>query len=209
MDFVPIMLNVSDVRVVVFGGGEAAFKKVRNLAQHCRQISVVSSEFHPEFKALNADFIKTEITDAGIVEKHARKGDMAIIATDDGALNTALAARCRDLGILYNRIDDDSSPFIFPASFETGGVVVSVSTLGKSPSFARYLSEQLKVQVSGYIKALPVIETLRIETREKDFHLRSEYFWKLLHEKDFWKFIDEGDEKGAYSFGVRYRGNFW
>ena len=32
MDFVPIMLNVSDVRVVVFGGGEAAFKKVRNLS---------------------------------------------------------------------------------------------------------------------------------------------------------------------------------
>ena len=209
MDFVPIMLNVSDVRVVVFGGGEAAFKKVRNLAQHCRQISVVSSEFHPEFEGLNADLIRAEITDAGAVEKHVRKGDMAIIATDDRTLNTELAARCRDLGILYNRIDDDSSTFIFPASFEIGGAVVSVSTLGKSPSFARYLSEQLKVQVSGYIKALPVIETLRIETREKDFHLRSKYFWKLLHEKDFWKFINEGDEKGAYRFGVRYRGNFW
>ena len=209
MDFVPIMLNVSGIRVVVFGGGEAAFKKVRNLAQHCRQISVVSSEFHPEFEALNAVLIRTEIADAGVVEKHVGKGDMAIIATDDRTLNTELAARCRDLGILYNRIDDDSSPFIFPASFEIEGAVVSVSTLGKSPSFARYLSEQLKVQVSGYVKALPVIETLRSETMEKDFHLRSEYFWKLLHEKDFWKFIDEGDDKGAYDFGARYQRKFW
>ncbi len=203
MDFVPVMLNVSDRKIIVIGGGEAAYKKVRNLAEHCSNITIIASEFQESFSDFNAEKVKMHITNVNQLESYLKGDVIVIIATDDQTLNTDLSVMCNKLGIMYNRIDDNTSPFIFPASFELDGIIVSVSTLGKSPSFARYLKERLKDNVRVYSGALPVLQRLRKETRIQDFHKRSKYFWDLLQNDDFWERINSGKFDDAFDLGLR------
>ncbi len=70
---------------------------------------------------------------------------LAIAATDDAAVNAAVAAAARERGILVNVVDDGArSDFIFPAIVDRSPLVVAVGTAGSSPTLARRVRAQIE-----------------------------------------------------------------
>ena len=134
MNFVPIMLSVSGKRVIVIGGGEAAYKKVRNLVPHCSDIVIISDAFDSRLSEFPVEKLRLHIDDVEQLDSFLIHENIVIIATDDPLLNGKIASVCKARDILFNRVDDDRSPFIFPASFEYKGVAVSVLPLHASLS---------------------------------------------------------------------------
>lgn len=202
MNYIPIMINVSDRRVVIIGGGNAAYKKVKNLLNHDRNITVIASDFDPKFSDFQVEKIKMRIQDPGQVDDFLKGDNIVIIATDDPHLNQTLEDVCKRRHLLYNRVDDARSPFIFPASFESNGVIISVSTMGRAPSLTRYIRDKTQERIRELPMALPVVEKLRNDCNIPGMREKAAYFRKLFDDAEFWEHISNGRTEEAYALGM-------
>lgn len=202
LDYIPIMLNVSDRKVVIIGGGDAAYKKVKNLLNHGRNITVIASDFDSRFAALEIEKIRAHIHDPGQVDELLQGGNIVIIATDDPDLNGSLEEVCKKRNLLYNRVDEVKSPFIFPASFESNGVIVSVSTLGRTPSLTRFIRDRIREELGDLPLSLPVVEKLRNDCGISGLKQRAKFFRKLLETAEFWQLISHNRAEEAYALGM-------
>lgn len=199
--YLPIMLNTSESRVVIIGGGEAAYKKAVTIAPFCDTIVAIADEFVPDFSKLNIELVKLRVERVEQLDGYLRRENIVIIATDNQKLSDQIARECALRGILFNRVDDNRSLFIFPAVFECKGVVLSISTCGRSPALSKFIRDKLKDEVEQYSKALPVVERLRWII--KNMEMRANYFEDLFHDKEFWRLISENKFEEAYQYGLK------
>lgn len=208
MDYLPVMLNVSHRRAIIIGGGDAAYKKVRNLLNHGVKVTVIASEFDSRITPLNVDKIRMGIHDPVEVSKYLEENNIVIIATDNSELNRSLEVMCVEKNFLYNRVDEASSPFIFPASFETDGVIISVSTVGRTPSLTRFIRDQLKERVKDLTPSLPVVERLRNDCTIPDLKQKAYFFSELFKLPEFWILIRQEKTEEAYELGLKLSAEF-
>jgi uroporphyrin-III C-methyltransferase/precorrin-2 dehydrogenase/sirohydrochlorin ferrochelatase len=93
-----------------------------------------------------------------------RPGDLAgaflaVIATDDPAVNACVRAEARQGGVLVNAAwDGREADFSVPAVVRRGDLTVTVSTGGKSPTLAAHLKRQLESQLAPELAS--VVEIL-------------------------------------------------
>jgi len=132
---------------VVVGGGPVAALKAETLLHSGVRVTVVAPELCPRL---------TELTLLGAVRHEARRfqaGDLlgaeiAIAATDDVAVNEAVALAARSLRIPVNVADDPSrSSFIMPSVVDRPPVQIAISTAGASPVLARKLRMLIETAV--------------------------------------------------------------
>ena len=134
MNCFPMMIPLEGKRVVLVGGGNVALRKAEKLRLFGAKIAVCAPVVLPALAAL-AD------------EKHARyQKDLrfgaafVVAATDDRALNAAVAEDCNRLGIPVNSVDAPAEcSFYFPAVITEGNVTGAVSTGGAAPALAAAL----------------------------------------------------------------------
>jgi precorrin-2 dehydrogenase / sirohydrochlorin ferrochelatase len=140
----PVSLSVEGRDCLVVGGGQVAARKARELARCGALVQVVAPSVAPEL-----------MRQAGvrIDERSYRKEDvggrwLVVAATDDRAVNRAVAADAEAAGVWVNAVDDpEVCSFTAPALLRQGPVVVAVSTGGRSPAMAGWLRDRLAEQV--------------------------------------------------------------
>jgi precorrin-2 dehydrogenase/sirohydrochlorin ferrochelatase len=70
---------------------------------------------------------------------------LVIAATNDAAVNEAVARACRKRGILVNAATSpDEGTFVVPSVVERGDLLIAISTCGDSPALARKVREDLE-----------------------------------------------------------------
>ena len=144
MRYYPVFLDVQDKEVVVVGGGEVARQKLTGLQEAGARVTVISPELIPEVQQL--------VHDGRImhVDREYRDGDMegyflAFVATDDGAINKAVADEARSKRVWINAVDDvPNCDFIMPGVVRRGELVLAISTSGLSPAMARKVREDIE-----------------------------------------------------------------
>ena len=144
MDFLPIFLNMRDRLAVVVGGGAIAARKTELLLQAGAAVRVVAPVLAAELAALrNAGRIehRSELFTPAALESAV----VVIAATDQRAVNAAVAAAAKARGIPVNAVDDlEHSSFILPAIVDRSPIVVAVGTSGNSPVLARMVRERIE-----------------------------------------------------------------
>ena len=139
----PVVLDLTGRPCLVVGGGAIAERKVSALVEADARVTVVSPSLTPALLRL-----ATEAPLRWRPREYAA-GDAAgyvlvMVATDDRAVNAAVAAECRERGISVNCADDPARcDFILPSVLRRGAVTVAVSTGGASPTMARLVREEL------------------------------------------------------------------
>ncbi len=122
----PVGLRLSGRRVVVVGGGPVAPRRVAGLREAGAAITVVSPHVTPALEAL---------VGPGAVTWHPRRyaeGDLtgawyAVAATDDPAVNAAVAAEAERARVFCARADDRAASSVWtPAVGRQGDLVVGV-----------------------------------------------------------------------------------
>ena len=202
------MLNLRGRRVVVFGGGKVAERRVAKLLSAGAEVKVVSMSFSPKLRKLggkNLRLIQAELSEANIAQ-HMRGALLVFAATDKTKLNEAIAAQARSEGRLVNR-SDAVADFTVPASFEVDDVIIAVSTQGKSPAVAKIIKRRLK-------KALTQEDILLVELQE---FLREALKRRIAEQKDrkrmlriiarderILEMLRKGDLEGAKALGLKY-----
>ena len=86
-----------------------------------------------------------------------------MVATDDGAVNAAVAAEGKRRGVWVNAADDtENCDFILPAVIRKGNITLAASTSGTSPALARRLREELEAYLT---EDMPALAELLAEVR--------------------------------------------
>ncbi|WP_299442483.1 siroheme synthase CysG [uncultured Rhodospira sp.] len=150
----PIFLDLTQSRVVVAGGGEAALAKLRLLFKTQAAITVFAADpaadiarwaaagrLRLEHRAIRAEDI------AGAVLAYAATGEV-----DEDARVAGLA---RAQGVLVNVVDDlVASQFITPAIVDRTPITIAIGTEGAAPVLARTLKGELEKRLESGVSAL-------------------------------------------------------
>jgi uroporphyrin-III C-methyltransferase / precorrin-2 dehydrogenase / sirohydrochlorin ferrochelatase len=132
---------------VVVGGGAIAASKVETLLRSGVRVTVVAPDLCARL---------TELTTLGAIRHEPRRfqpgdvmgAEIAIAATDDAAVNEAVASAARSQRIPVNVADDAArSTFIMPALVDRAPVQIAISTGGASPLLARKLRAIIETAV--------------------------------------------------------------
>ncbi len=139
----PVFLDLTNVRVLLVGGGAVAERKLAGLAAAGAQVTVVAPVV-TEGVVRMAAHVRRRPYAAGDCGGH----QLVIAATDDPAVNAAVAAEARAAGVWVNSADDPANcTFTLPAVVRRGPVVAAVGTGGASPALASYLRDRIAVEV--------------------------------------------------------------
>lgn len=199
MAYYPINLNISGRSCAVLGGGKVAERKTVALLKAGAAVTVISPELTPGLVML---------ADARRIVHMARSyktGCLAgffiiICATDNRLINEQAAREARDQGALVNVVDDPAQGnFSVPAHIARGDLMITVSTGGKSPVFARRLREELSATYGEeYGVYLELIAKVRDEIKEKLPTFRErEGFWREAISQDVLSLLRNGKIKEA------------
>lgn len=143
--YYPVHLNVKGKTCLVVGGGKVGLRKARTLVKSGARVKLLSprlADKMPRDMAEKVTWISTPYT-----SDHIRGIILVFAATDQKKLNRQIATDARDKGILCNIADDpDASDFILPAIVHRGDLIITVSTSGSSPAFAKKLRQDLEAQ---------------------------------------------------------------
>jgi precorrin-2 dehydrogenase/sirohydrochlorin ferrochelatase len=181
MGYYPISLDLVGRPCLVVGGGAIAERKIAGLVEAGARVTVVSPSLTPALLRL-----ATEAPLRWRPREYAQ-GDAAgftlvMVATDDRAVNAAVAAECRERGIWVNCADDPARcDFLLPSVLRRGAVTVAVSTGGQSPTMARLVREELDALLPRDVAALTdVVASVRSALSEDGVSVGAERWRQAL-----------------------------
>jgi len=179
----PLFADLHDRPVLVVGGGVVAERKVQALREAGARIHIQAPALTPALQALaDAGRIGWE---PGTFRAGALDGVWLVIAaTDDAAVNRAVADAASRRRVLANVVDDAVlSSFHVPAVVQRGELQIAVSSGGGAPMVARHLRRQLETWLDdswGALTALLARERRRIRARFPEPAARRRFFEQLL-----------------------------
>jgi uroporphyrin-III C-methyltransferase / precorrin-2 dehydrogenase / sirohydrochlorin ferrochelatase len=183
MRYFPLFLDLSRKPVLLVGGGDVAARKFALLGDAGALVTVVAPALGSE---LAAALGRGELTH--VAREFASldiEGQWLIVAaTDDRAVNAAVAAAANAARIPCNVVDDrELSSFIMPAIIDRSPVQIAVSTGGTSPVLARLIRERLETLLDGSLGTLADFAERwrdRIKTKFADLGARRRFLsWML------------------------------
>ena len=175
MRYYPVNLDILNRKCLIVGGGSVGTRKVLTLLDCGAIVTVVSPDATEKL---------LELADNGSIRREKRSylasdldGMFLVIgATDDEELNRQISADAEKLNMLCNIADrPEVCNFILPAIVNRGDLVISISTSGKSPAFAKKLRKELEkqfgVEYSEFLRLMGAIrEKLLSEKHEPEAH---------------------------------------
>ncbi|WP_336024716.1 precorrin-2 dehydrogenase/sirohydrochlorin ferrochelatase family protein [Halobellus salinisoli] len=238
---IPLYHDFTDETVLVFGGGAVGARKARRFAAEARVV-VISPDFgdhdfgngennfgngesdarerglgDERGGAPNAEIeLVRACPDADSVDEWIERVEPALVvaATDDEAVNEAVAAAGRERGLLVNRADSSAvqtadettaresdteaeakaRDVVVPATVADGDVRVAVSTGGRSPALAKYLRERIEAEIEGAEEMAALTAELRAELRESELDpsARRDAIRAVVRDPLVWKTLRTG-----------------
>ena len=130
MSGVPILVEASDLRVLVVGGGAVATRKAKQLSQAGATVRIVAPTITDELEAL---VIERGLVVARRAYECEDIGDahLIIAATDDRVVNASIARDAEGANRLLNAADhSDDGNFAMMAAHRRGPLTIGVSAGG-------------------------------------------------------------------------------
>lgn len=197
---IPLVHDFDGETVLVAGGGPVGARKARRFAREA-SVLVVS----PSFEASDyggGQRVRARI-DPGSADDWVERAQPALVvaATDDEAVNDALATAARDRGRLVNRADQsgtrDAGSVVVPATIRDDPVVLSLSTGGTSPALSRYLRTRIEPELDGAGAMAELSGQLRETLRARGVppETRREAVRAVVRSREVWTALDSGRSK--------------
>ncbi|WP_282178730.1 precorrin-2 dehydrogenase/sirohydrochlorin ferrochelatase family protein [Maribacter stanieri] len=139
----PVFLKVSNLHILIVGGGNVALEKLTFLLKSSpnAQVEMVAPMFREETVELANKFnIKMNVADYDV--SYLKGKNIAIATTDNVPVNEQVYHDCRERQILVNVADNPPYCDFYMGGIVTkGNVKVAISTNGKSPTTAKRLRQ--------------------------------------------------------------------
>ena len=197
---IPLFVDCSQRRIVIFGGGDVAARKAAYFAG-VAYVTVVSRSFQQKILDLpvfhKESDVRSESDDA--LEAMLEWAFLVIGALSDTAQNNRIGRLCRKRGILFNNADGEPGDVILPSV--TGGInyTLAISTHGSSPAISRFIREHLEAEFPALDQMISLQQRLRTELKraEPDQAKRDALIWQVLEDPSVWTALS-ADPEGAW-----------
>lgn len=122
--FLPVSIDISGKKILVIGGGNSAFKKIRILQKYTSNIEVLAKDIiedilHTNHKCTIKEYDKSDL-----------KGFILVYScTNNEELDKQIVSDANETGVLINIHDNPSlCQFVSPAIYKYGNISVAVSS---------------------------------------------------------------------------------
>ncbi len=201
------MLDLSGREVVIFGGGEVGERKALFFCDYA-DVKLISKDFTPLLYSLSEEgkieLIKKDLNEKEI-SHYLKTAFIVIPATNNKALNKRISTLAKQSGKLVDRVDDIGD-IIVPSVIKRGDVVISISTLGKSPAISKYLRKKLEQIITPDYDSMSRLQNeIRemLKSKVKEQKKRKEILWNIINDDNVWQAISESYEK-AYKVALKH-----
>jgi len=177
---IPLMIDTTSMRVLVFGNGLVGMRKSAYFQGKCAEVA---------FSLRN---------DPRVLEVQIAPYDIIIAATNDAEFNRRVCTIARNSGKWYNSANEPGN-FLIPATVTAGDVTIAVSTSGKSPALAVFLRDSLSREYPSLEKMIELQDEIRRELKDMipEQSSRAEILRSVLDSSEIWKALDENDMEKA------------
>ncbi len=125
--YFPLFVDLTGRKVVVYGGGAVASRRVGTLSRFGADLTVIAPEISQAIRSVPGVRCREEAFDRSAMPE----ADLVLAATGDAAVNHAIVQLCRDRGIPVNNASDQREcDFQFPAVAIRGPLVAGINAGG-------------------------------------------------------------------------------
>lgn len=165
-DLIPLLHDFRDETVLVFGGGAVGSRRAGQFG--AARVIVVSPTFADRIPG-DADLVRAAPAPDDVPGWLERVGPALVVAaTDDEAVNDAIAAAARDARVPVNRVDRPGGDVLVPATVRDGPVVIAISTSGLSPALSGELRRRAEDVADGAAVVAQATADLRATLQDRD-----------------------------------------
>lgn len=150
----PLFADLRQRLVLVVGGGEVAVRKIAALRAAGAKVRVGAPVLHPHLLA-SLERAEIEFLPGRFQPHWLDDVWLAVAATDDRAVNRAVADAAEARRLFVNVVDDaELSSYQVPSTVQRGPLQIAISSAGAAPMLARHIREQLEIQFDDAYGAL-------------------------------------------------------
>ncbi len=207
-DFLPLMLDLKEKEIAIFGGGEVGERKASLFCEHAR-VTIISKEFTSGLNRLydsgKIKLIKVKDITEKDISSYLKKAFIIIPATNDAILNERIAKIAKDEGKIVNRVDDIGD-IIVPSVIRRGDIVIGISTAGQSPALSKYIRQKIEEVITPEFAQMSRLQNEireRLKTEVDEQKKRKEILWNIINDEDVWTGFEESYEK-AYIIASKH-----
>ncbi len=204
---IPLFIDCSGRRIVIFGGGAVAARKAAYFA-HKARVLVVSRSFVHKIESLQVEKKSVDLKDVSDARLTTLvSGAFLVIgALSDPAQNNRIGRLCRTKGILFNNADGEAGDVVLPATSSGDHYTLAISTGGRSPAISRFIREHLERELPELDAMILLQGRLREELKqtEPDQLRRDTILHKVLDDPSVWKLLRTDPGKAWEKVSARY-----
>jgi precorrin-2 dehydrogenase/sirohydrochlorin ferrochelatase len=204
---IPLFIDCSGRRIVIFGGGAVAARKAAYFAQEA-QVLVVSRSFVQKIDSLSVEQKKIDVNEESDESVSALIGDAFLVigALSDPVQNNRIGRLCRKKGILFNNADGKGGNVNLPGISHGQHYTLAISTSGSSPAVSRFIREQLEKELPELDAMIMLQSRLREELKstEPDQARRNAILHKVLDDPSVWKLLKTDPDNTWEKVSARY-----
>jgi len=138
--YLPILIDISDHKILIIGGGHSALKKIKILQRSYAQLEVVAENIIDEIYATGVVCFRKKY------EKSDLKGYLMLYScTNNETLDRQIAQHGREAGVLVNIHDNPAlCQFVSPAIYQDENITVAVGSNAENVQEAIRLRNQIQ-----------------------------------------------------------------
>jgi len=145
--YLPIFLDISSKSILIIGGGNIGFQKLKMLLQFTNNITILSKEVCDEIKKIDVKVILKDYE-----SKDLSGFDIVYACTNNENLNRQIKNDAKKIGLITNVVDNsDLCDFITPAIYKHDNITIAVSSGGTDTSKAVAIRDKIKLLLKNNI----------------------------------------------------------
>jgi len=187
---IPLFVDCSGKRIVIFGGGEVASRKAAYFSGEA-DVLVVSRSFSHKMSILP---VERKMLETGRVSDEVLNGiiDRAFLvigALSDPVQNNRIKNLCIAREILFNNAEGEAGDVIIPSVTGGENYLLAISTKGNSPAVSRFIREHLETHFPDLDDMIALQRDLRAQLKhiEPSQSRRNAILWEALNDHELWK----------------------
>ncbi len=127
-NFLPISLNIANQKILILGGGQDAFKKLKILQRFDAEVEVLALKVCEEIKNSGVKFYEMTYH-----KKYLKNYLMLYSCLNNDELDKQIVKDCNEAGVLVNIHDKpELCQFVSPAIYKQGNITIAVASNGEN-----------------------------------------------------------------------------
>lgn len=151
--YFPLFVNMEHKKVLVFGAGNIAARRIKGLLRYQADITVVAPHIQKEVARMQESHAGQLMVQCRAYRPGEILGghtDFVLAATDNNQVNNAICIECRKAQIPVNHAGDRSQcDFYFPALVEQDNLLIGVASIDGDHKAVAQFSRKLRGHFLG------------------------------------------------------------